>query len=133
MLGLYVALTGTPLTKKEKNTAARYGGFIHSYTMPQAVRDAAVVPLLYEGRLVELELQKDTLQRWFERVTKRLSDDQNADLKRRMASEREITRALQRLKMIAYDVGEHYRVNIQGRGLKAQLAADSRESAIRYG
>jgi len=131
--GCYIAFTGTPLTRKEKNTAARFGGFIHSYTMRQAVGDKAVVPLLYEGRLVELELQKDSMQRWFERVTKRLSDDQKADLKRRMASESEISRAEQRLKMIAFDVGEHYRDNIQGRGLKAQLAADSRESAIRYG
>lgn len=131
--GCYIAFTGTPLTRKEKNTAARFGGFIHSYTMRQAVGDKAVVPLLYEGRLVELELQKDSMQRWFERVTKRLSDAQKADLKRRMASESEISRAEQRLKMIAYDVGEHYRDNIQGRGLKAQLAADSRESAIRYG
>ena len=131
--GCYIAFTGTPLTRKEKNTAEKFGGFIHSYTMRQAVRDKAVVPLLYEGRLVELELQQDSMQRWFERVTKRLSDAQKADLKRRMASESEISRAEQRLKMIAFDVGEHYRENIQGRGLKAQLAADSRESAIRYG
>jgi type I restriction enzyme R subunit len=131
--GCYIAFTGTPLTKKEKNTAARFGGFIHSYTMREAVRDAAVVPLLYEGRLVELELHKETLQRWFERVTKDLSDEQKADLKRRMSSEGEISRAEQRLKMIAYDVAEHYRANVQGRGLKAQLAADSRESAIRLG
>lgn len=129
--GCYIAFTGTPLTKKEKNTAARFGGFIHSYTMREAVADAAVVPLLYEGRLVELELQKETMQRWFERVTRDLSDAQKADLRRRMASEGEISRAEQRLKMIAYDIGEHYRRNVQGSGFKAQLATDSRESAIR--
>ena len=31
----------------------RFGGFIHTYTIDQAVADKAVVPLLYEGRLVE--------------------------------------------------------------------------------
>ncbi|RKT37849.1 type I restriction endonuclease subunit R [Thiocapsa rosea] len=130
--GCYLAFTGTPLTKKEKNTAARFGGFIHSYPMREAVADGAVVPLLYEGRVAELELQEDTLQRWFERVTRNLSEAQAADLKRRMASEGELSRAEQRLRMIAYDIGEHYRQNIQGTGFKAQLAADSRESAIRY-
>lgn len=130
--GCYIAFTGTPLTKQEKNTAARFGGFIHSYPMREAVADGAVVPLLYEGRVAELELQKDTLQRWFERVTRDLSPAQAADLKRRMASQGELSRAEQRLKMIAYDIGEHYRRNIQGTGFKAQLAADSRESAIRY-
>ncbi|WP_295405194.1 HsdR family type I site-specific deoxyribonuclease [uncultured Thiocystis sp.] len=130
--GCYIAFTGTPLTKKEKNTAKRFGGFIHSYPMRQAVADGAVVPLLYEGRVAELELQTDTLQRWFERVTRDLNKAQAADLKRRMASDGELSRAAQRLKMIAYDIGEHYQKNIQGTGFKAQLAADSRESAIRY-
>ncbi len=130
--GCYIAFTGTPLTKKEKNTAERFGGFIHRYTMREAVADGAVVPLLYEGRLVELEVQKDALDRWFERVTRDLSAAQTADLKRRMASAGEISRAEQRLKMIAFDIGEHFVRNFQGRGLKAQLAVDSRESAIRY-
>ncbi|WP_295435997.1 HsdR family type I site-specific deoxyribonuclease [uncultured Thiodictyon sp.] len=130
--GCYIAFTGTPLTKKEKNTATRFGGFIHRYTMREAVADGAVVPLVYEGRLVELEVQKDALDRWFERVTRHLSAAQTADLKRRMASAGEISRAEQRLKMIAFDIGEHFVQNFQGRGLKAQLAVDSRESAIRY-
>ena len=131
--GCYIAFTGTPLTKKEKNTAARFGGIIDSYTQRQAVRDRAVVRLLYEGRVAELEPQQKALDDWFERVTRRLSAEQKADLKRRMASEREFSRAEQRLRMIAYDAAEHFRENIRGRGLKAQLAADSRESAIRYG
>ena len=131
--GCYLAFTGTPLTKKEKNTAARFGGLIHSYTQRQAVRDGAVVRLLYEGRLVELEPQRQVLDDWFERITRRLSTEQKADLKRRMASEREVSRAEQRLRLIAFDAAEHFRQNFRGRGLKAQLAADSRESAIRYG
>lgn len=131
--GCYIAFTGTPLTRKEKNTAARFGGILHSYTQREAVRDKAVVRLLYEGRLVELEPQQAVLDQWFERVTRRLSAEQKVDLKRRMASEREFSRVEQRLRMIAYDVAEHFRENIRGRGLKAQLAADSRESAIRYG
>jgi type I restriction enzyme, R subunit len=129
--GCYIAFTGTPLTKREKNTARRFGGFIHCYTMREAVLDGALVPLLYEGRVVELEVQQDALDRWFERVTRGLSTGQTADLKRRTASSGEIARAEQRLKMIAFDVGEHYVRNVQGRGLKAQLAADSRASAVR--
>ncbi len=45
-----IGFTGTPLTKAEKTTAAKFGGFIHKYPMRQAVADKAVVPLLYEGR-----------------------------------------------------------------------------------
>ncbi len=48
----YIGFTGTPLKKKDKNTAAKFGGVIDAYTIDEAVRDEAVVPLLYEGRHV---------------------------------------------------------------------------------
>jgi len=48
----YLGFTGTPLLKKEKNTLTTFGGLIHKYTIDEAVADGAVVPLLYEGRLV---------------------------------------------------------------------------------
>ena len=48
-----IAFTGTPLMKKDKNTARTFGGIIKPvYTVRQAVEDKAVVPLLYEGRMV---------------------------------------------------------------------------------
>ncbi len=46
----YIGFTGTPLKKKDKNTAAKFGGIIDAYTIDEAVRDKAVAPLLYEGR-----------------------------------------------------------------------------------
>jgi len=48
----YVGFTGTPLKKKDKNTAAKFGGIIDAYTIAEAVRDKAVTPLLYESRRV---------------------------------------------------------------------------------
>ena len=43
-----------------------------------------------------------------------------------MASEREFSRTEQRLRMIAFDAAVHFRANIRGSGLKAQLATDGR-------
>ncbi|MGE0131076.1 MAG: type I restriction endonuclease subunit R [Blastocatellales bacterium] len=48
----YIGFTGTPLRKKDKNTAAKFGGVIDAYTIDEAVRDEAVVPLLYEFRRI---------------------------------------------------------------------------------
>ncbi len=48
----YIGFTGTPLKKKDKNTAAKFGGIIDAYTINEAVRDKAVTPLLYEDRRV---------------------------------------------------------------------------------
>jgi len=128
----YLGFTGTPLLKKEKSTARKFGGFIHSYTMRQAVDDEAVAPLLYEGRMALLTQNQEAMQRWFDRVTANLSDAQKADLKRKMATREAVNKAEQRLRLIAYDISIHYRDNFQGTGFKAQLAADSRTSAILY-
>ena len=128
----YLGFTGTPLLKAEKSTARKFGGFIHSYTMREAVEDEAVAPLLYEGRMALLEQNEEAMQRWFDRVTADLSDAQKADLKKKMATKEVIQKAEQRLRMIAFDIGKHYKDNFQGTGFKAQLAADSRTSAILY-
>lgn len=128
----YIGFTGTPLLKKEKETARKFGGFIHSYTMRQAVEDEAVAPLLYEGRMALLEQNREAMQRWFDRITARVSDAQKADLKRKIVSDSAIHKAEQRLRMIAYDIGAHYTENFQGTGFKAQLAVDDRPSAILY-
>ncbi len=49
----YLGFTGTPLLSREKSIFATFGGLIHRYAIDEAVKDGAVVPLLYEGRFVD--------------------------------------------------------------------------------
>ncbi len=128
----YIGFTGTPLLKKEKKTADKFGGFIHKYTMNQAVKDGAVVPLLYEGRMSELRGDKEQIDKWFERITQDLTDEQKADLKKKFNREEEILKTDQRLSEIAFDIQEHFKANFKGTGFKGQLACSSKENAIRY-
>lgn len=128
----YLGFTGTPLLKKEKGTARKFGGFIHSYTMREAVADKAVAPLLYEGRMAILEQNREAMQKWFDRITEKLSEAQKVDLKRKMTDVGAIEKAEQRIKMLAFDISSHYAGNFKDTGFKAQLAADSRRSAILY-
>ena len=130
--GCYLGATGTPLLKIEKSTAAKFGDFIHKYPMRQAVADQAVVPLIYEGRLVELEPDQASIDRWFERTTQTLTDDQKRDLKVKFSRQGEVNKAEQRLQQIAFDISEHYAQNHQGTGRKAQLAAPSKLIALQY-
>ncbi|MDX9955996.1 MAG: HsdR family type I site-specific deoxyribonuclease, partial [Anaerolineae bacterium] len=130
--GCYIGFTGTPLLKAEKSTAAKFGGFIHTYSMRQAVEDQAVVPLLYEGRMAELSVDQAALDRWFERVTEGLSEEQRRDLKHKFSRAGEVSQAEQRVRQIAYDLSDHYRRNFQGQGFKAQLATSSKALALRY-
>lgn len=127
----YIGFTGTPLLKSEKATVKKFGDFIHKYSMERAVSDRAVVPLLYEGRMAELGVNQEQIDQWFERVTRNLNDDQKRDLKRKFSRTEAVSRTEQRIQQIAYDITEHYRANF-GNGLKAQLAAPSKETAILY-
>lgn len=129
----YLGFTGTPLLKKEKNNFTRFGKLVEPhYSISQAVEDRAVVPLLYEGRYVEMTQNKAAVDLWFERHTQGLSREQQADLKRKYARAEMLNKAEQVIYMRAFDISEHFRANWQGTGFKAQLVSPNKVSALRY-
>ncbi len=128
----YIGFTGTPLLKREKSDVMRFGGIIHTYAINQAVSDGAIVPLLYEGRLVEIEQNKAAIDVWFERHTQGLTPAQKADLKKKYARAEMLNKADQVIYMRAFDISAHFRQNWQGTGFKAQLVAPSKTAALKY-
>ena len=129
----YLGFTGTPLLKKEKNSFIKFGGLIEPhYSIDQAVKDGAVVPLLYEGRHVEMEQNKAAIDLWFERHTQGLTRKQQADLKRKYARAEMLNKADQVIYMRAFDISEHFRAAWQGTGFKAQLVAPGKAAALKY-
>lgn len=128
--GCYIGFTGTPLLKAERSTFDRFGGLIHSYKIDEAVADKAVVPLLYEGRHVDMKADEGALDRWFDHAVRGLSPDQVAELKRRMARGREVRGAEPWLREVALDVSEDYAKNWQHTPYKAQLVAPSKRAAV---
>jgi type I restriction enzyme R subunit len=126
----YIAFTGTPLLKNDKTTN-KFGPIIHAYTMQRAVEDGTVTPLLYEERVPELGTNAKAIDNWFERITEGLTDKQRADLKKKFAQKGQIYQSESRIELIAHDIADHFVKNVAD-GLKAQLATDSKLSAIRY-
>ena len=129
----YLAFTGTPLLKKEKNNFLKFGALIDPhYSIKQAVKDKSVVPLLYEGRHVEMIQDKAAIDLWFERHTSDLTKAQQADLKRKYARAEMLSKSDQVIYMQAFDISEHYRKNWQGTEFKAQLVAPTKAVALKY-
>ncbi|MCC6548571.1 MAG: HsdR family type I site-specific deoxyribonuclease, partial [Ignavibacteriaceae bacterium] len=120
----FIAMTGTPLFKKDKNTAVKFGGIIDAYTVDQAVRDKAVVPLLYEGRLAHQQVNASPIDTFFGMISEPLNDYQKADIKRKFARYDHLNAAEQKMRMIAWDISYHFRENWQGTPFKAQLVCD---------
>ncbi|RLG27909.1 restriction endonuclease subunit R, partial [Methanosarcinales archaeon] len=129
----YLGFTGTPLLKKEKNNFTKFGELVEPhYSITQAVEDGAVVPLLYEGRHVEMTQNQQAVDLWFERHTQGLTREQQADLKRKYARAEMLNKAEQVIYMRAFDISEHFCSNWQGTGFKAQLVAPDKTSALKY-
>ncbi len=129
----YLGFTGTPLLKREKNSFTKFGEMIEPhYSITQAVEDGAVLPLLYEGRHVEMVQNKEAIDLWFERHTQGLSVKQKADLKKKYARAEMLNKTEQVVYMRAFDISEHFRANWQGTGFKAQLVAPTKQMAVLY-
>ena len=129
----FIAMTGTPLFKKDKSTAEKFGGLIDAYTVDQAVMDKAVVPLLYEGRLALQNVNASPIDTFFGMVSDPLTEYQKADIKKKFARNDHLNSAEQKMRMIAWDISYHFRDNWQGRTpFKGQLVCDKKVNAIKY-
>ena len=128
----YIGFTGTPLMKREKNTLTKFGKLIHKYTIQDGVEDGAIVPLIYEGRFVEQKVDEENIDMWFQQTTKRLTDPQKEDLRRKWSSIRRLTSTDARIKRIALDINNHFVLGFKDTGFKAMLATNYKRDAIRY-
>lgn len=129
----FIAFTGTPLFKKDKSTAAKFGGMIDAYTVDQAVKDKAVVPLLYEGRHAYQNVNEKPLDHFFEMVSEPLTEYQKADLKKKFSRADQLNTAEQKIYAICWNISYHFRDNFQGRTpFKGQLVCPNKRSAIQY-
>lgn len=129
----FIAMTGTPIFRKDKSTAAKFGGVIDAYTVDQAVSDKAVVPLLYEGRLALQDVNASPIDTFFGMVSEPLTEYQKADIKKKFARYDHLNSAEQKMLMIAWDISYHFRDNWQGQTpFKGQLVCDKKVNAIKY-
>ena len=132
-LACYIGFTGTPLLKHEKNSFAKFGGEIHRYTIDDAVKDGAVLPLLYEGRYVGQEvLDPEGLTRKFDLISRELGDEAKRDLQQKWARFERVASSEQRLELIAVDINEHIKKTLKKSGFKAMLATQRKYDAIKY-
>lgn len=134
----FLAFTGTPLMKKEKSTAQKFGGIIDAYTILQAVEDGAIVPILYEGRHAVQDVNQKALDRGFDSVAEPLSDYQKIDLKRKYSKANLVGKTEQRIDEIARDISEHFLQNWgidetgERSGFKGMVVTPDKATAIKY-
>lgn len=127
-----LGFTGTPLLKGEKNSKSIFERIIHSYPMESAVKDGAVVPLLYDSRFIDQEIKSDRINSDFEKLLKNLTEEQKTNLKRKWSALSKLVQTDGRINLIAMDIYDHFQRNLKETPFKAMLACDSISSALKY-
>lgn len=128
----FIGFTGTPIDKKERSTTGTFGAYIDKYTIEQAVADGATVPIFYESRLPELQVQGDSLDELFNRSFNEFDDDDKERIKQKYVTTDLVLTAPERMRDVALDIVKHFEEKILVNGYKAQVVAVSRKAAAKY-
>lgn len=124
-----VAFTGTPLITErhgEKKTHKRFGEYIDTYRLLDAVNDGATLQILYEGKTADSALnEKHAFDEAFEDLFRDRSDEELLAIKKKYGATGDILEAENRINAIARDLVAHYVDNILPNGFKAQVVCHS--------
>lgn len=127
----FIGFTGTPLIKGEDSrTREVFGEYVSVYDFAQSVKDGATVPLFYEARKPELQLNKDELQDELDALLDEaaLDEAQEAKLNREFARQYTLITNPDRLDKVAEDVALHF--SQRGYRGKAMFVAIDKATAV---
>jgi type I restriction enzyme R subunit len=131
-----IAFTGTPLITErhgEKKTYKRFGDYIDTYRLMDAVEDGTTLQILYEGRTADAALNdKHGFETEFENLFKDRSEEELLAIKKKYGATGDLLEAEQRIAAIAKDMVKHYLEHIFPNGFKAQVVCHSKLAAVRY-
>jgi type I restriction enzyme R subunit len=132
----FIGFTGTPISTKDKNTQEVFGEYIDVYDMTQAVEDGATCPVYYESRVVNLNLDEQTLKKIDEEYDLLAEEGATAEQieasKKEMSHMEEILGAPETIDSLCRDIIKHYEDNRQYELTgKAMIVAYSRPIAMK--
>ena len=132
----FIGFTGTPISTKDKNTQEVFGQYIDVYDMTQAVEDGATCPVYYESRVVNLNLDEETLKKIDDEYDLLAEEGATAEQieasKKEMSHMEEILGAPETIDSLCRDIIKHYEDNRQYELTgKAMIVAYSRPIAMK--
>lgn len=131
-----IAFTGTPLITEQhgaRKTVKRFGEYIDTYKLMDAVHDGATLQILYEGRTADTAIRdKHDFDTKFEDLFRDRTPEEMAAIKKKYGASGDILEAEKRIAAIARDLVDHYIDNILPDGFKAQVVCHSKLAAVRY-
>ena len=126
-----LGFTGTPIDKKDRSTLRTFGRYIDTYTIEQAVRDKATVPIFYESRLPRAADHRadprPSLRPRLRRPHRGRARRHPAGVRDRAGRRR---RPARRIEAVCLDLIDHFTRFIAPNRFKALVVATSRHAAV---
>lgn len=133
-------LTGTPVNKADKNTFWAFGseedegGYLSRYTFQDSLRDGATLPLHFEPRLIDVHVDKETIDKLFAtfKAESALSDEEADALNKKSAKMGAFLKSPERVAKIAKDIATHFKEKVAPHGFKAMIVTPDRYACVQY-
>ncbi len=129
----YIAFTGTPIEKADRNTPAVFGNYIDIYDISHAVEDGITVPIYYESRLVKVNITEDG-KRLIKEYEEELDEKGLSEVekqKHKWAKLEAIVGSDARIKEIAKDIVRHFEQRLEAIDGKGMIVAMTRRIAVK--
>lgn len=133
----FFGLTGTPINRLDKNTFATFGttedrsGYMSKYSFSDSIRDKATLPLHFEPVPIDLRVDRETLDREFDVLTEGLSEEERAELSRRVDMQA-IMYDEKRIHKVCVHIVKHFTEKIRPNRYKAQVVVYDRHCCLQY-
>ncbi len=141
--------TGTPIENSDHNTPKNFGRILGKddlgqerverymqpggrYSIADAIRDGATVPVHFEPRISDWAVWEKNLDEAFEREFARLPEGEREQLKRENAQLEYILKLPKRIQQIAEDVARDFDQRVRPNRFKAMLVCHDKETCALY-
>lgn len=133
-------LTGTPVNKADKNTFWAFGaeedegGYLSRYTFQDSIRDGATKPLHFEPRMVDVHVDKETIDKLFADFKEEtaLTDEEADALNKKSARMAAFLKSPERVAKIVEDIAIHFKEKVAPHGFKAMIVTPDRYACVQY-
>lgn len=139
--GFFFGLTGTPISKKGKDTYREFSylpeeEYLDKYFILDSIKDGFTVKIAYQPRLEkEVHLNREMLQTLLDVESEDLPEDSREQIQEKVKGKLTTIKLVlenpERIQKVCKDIAEHFQQNIDGK-FKAMVVAASRKACVTY-
>jgi len=135
----FFAFTGTPISKKDRDTYQVFGypdePYLHRYFITDSIRDGFTVKIAYQPRLEnDVHLKKEELEAFLssklEEIPEEYREKVKAELKKKLNTIKVFLKNPKRIELVAENIAKHYIEHVEP--FKAMVIAVDREACVLY-